>query len=102
LGSFNKLKNQGEYPMSSVDPIEGVSAVSSVSPHEPGAYNTISSPSERNTSSIESMAKSGGMSDKEAAKFVNNAMKFAADQEKTDEENLKKKMEEAIQALNQA
>jgi hypothetical protein len=86
--------------MSSLDPIEGVSGVSSVNQCDPSTYN--SSSSSQNTSSIDSMAESLGMSKKEEEKFISNVMNYISHQHETESKHLEEKMKEAIQAINQA
>ena len=96
------IKKQGEQAMSCLDPIEGVSGVSSTTLYDPSNYTISSNQPYQSNSSIESMANSLGMSKKQEEKFISNVCNYISEQNKKENEDLIAKMKEATQAINQA
>jgi len=88
--------------MSSNDPIEGVSGVSSVNPYDPNNYTIGGYEVHDNDPTIKGMASSLDMTDAETKKFVNNLVNYISDQNKHESDEAIQSMKEQTKELTQA
>lgn len=85
--------------MSSNDPIEGVSGLSSVNPYDPSNY-TVGGYD--NDLTIKGMASSLGMTEAETKKFVGNLVNYITDENKRESDEAVQSMKEQTKELTQA